>query len=535
MIYIKNIRDIQEIFIPRTELDSETYIVTNKTYENGFIDGKSAGIELQKSKLTNLVVSDNGLYERENGWNRVEVNVIVDTINTQEKSVTITKDIEEVFPDNGYDALSKVDIDATEFGNKKFTDGHHQGKTEGYEGGKADGIEEGYNQGYEQGYSDGKSESGSCNLIPLYNIPNWEGNNLLYYYPYEYNADGFSSVSIEIGNIYNEGYNDGFQNANNAIVLRDTNIKLGYSTFTEIPENINFEGVTDMSYMFAYCNNLLVARLTGTSSATNMRYMFYECDHLEHVEGFDTANVVDMNYMFYGCNYLHEVPYFNTSNVETMFYMFGSCGIYTIPPFDTSNVTDMSFMFDTCIYLETVPYLNTSNVKKFNGMFRYTPITNIPFLDLFGEGYYGRSCGAMFKYCLNLTEIPPLNFTKVYDIDELFYGCKSLTRIPAINVPNLKFRVRNLFGDEDLLSLTDVGGFNNLKSSIEDDNGFARCPNLTYQSCINILNGLYDFTGNNEEIDHTDQGKLKVHPNFIALVGDQISIATKKGWRITTY
>ena len=57
-------------------------------------------------------------------------------------------------------------------------------------------------------------------------------------------------------------------------------------------------------------------------------------------------------------------------------------------------------------------------------------------------------------------------------------------------------------------------------------------PNLTYESCISILNNLYDFTGNGETPDN-NQGKLKVHPNFLTTVGDEISIGVAKGWTIS--
>lgn len=57
-------------------------------------------------------------------------------------------------------------------------------------------------------------------------------------------------------------------------------------------------------------------------------------------------------------------------------------------------------------------------------------------------------------------------------------------------------------------------------------------PNLTYESCISILNNLYDFTGNGET-PNSSQGKLKVHQNFLGKVGDKISIGINKGWTIT--
>lgn len=79
--------------------------------------------------------------------------------------------------------------------------------------------------------------------------------------------------------------------------------------------------------------------------------------------------------------------------------------------------------------------------------------------------------------------------------------------------------------------LTDFGGLINLKASITSY-AFNNLPNLSYESCINILNGLYDFTGNGIT-PASNEGKLKVHQNFLNLVGDEISIGTNKGWTIT--
>ena len=84
---------------------------------------------------------------------------------------------------------------------------------------------------------------------------------------------------------------------------------------------------------------------------------------------------------------------------------------------------------------------------------------------------------------------------------------------------------------DGMSTLTDVGGWENLKCNWNDDCGLASCPNLTKESCLNILNGLYDFTGNGET-PNSNQGQLKVHPNFLATVGDKISIGIDKGWTI---
>lgn len=186
--------------------------------------------------------------------------------------------------------------------------------------------------------------------------------------------------------------------------IAKSNIKFGYSTFTEVPEWADFDGITDFSNMFYYCSKLT-----------------------------------------------------------------------TIPEIDTSNVTDMSYMFYYCSNLQTIPQIDTSNVTT---MYR------------------------MFQNCGNLTALPEFDVSKVTDINNYF-------RLSGGN-------------------LTDVGGWKNLKIDWNDNYGLKNCPYLTYQSCINILNGLYDFVGNGESTTRT----LKVHQNFLDMVGDEISIATNKGWTI---
>ena len=75
MIYIKNNTEIQTIFIPRNELQSEAYNTTVKTYEEGYKDGFGKGKQYQKDQLLNLYVTENGQYEREDGWGVVTVDV----------------------------------------------------------------------------------------------------------------------------------------------------------------------------------------------------------------------------------------------------------------------------------------------------------------------------------------------------------------------------------------------------------------------------------------------------------------------------
>ena len=177
--------------------------------------------------------------------------------------------------------------------------------------------------------------------------------------------------------------------------------------------------------------------------------------------------------------------------------------VYRLP--DTSLVTTIDNMFSYNSLLEA-PYFNTSNV---------TNMAN------------------MFTYCEKLTTIPQYDTSNVTTMQAMFVSCRALESLPALDCGAI--RTRNsypLYSYSKYDKLTDVGGFLNMKMSWDNTQGLQQCPNLSRESCINILNGLYDFTGNGETPTFS-QAVLKVHANFLTAVGDDISIGTNKGWTIT--
>ena len=79
MIYLKNNTEIQAIYIPRQTVLGGGYIPNTKAYEKGYNDGlkdgKTEGIDEQKSKLESINITENGVYSKEDGYNHIEVNV----------------------------------------------------------------------------------------------------------------------------------------------------------------------------------------------------------------------------------------------------------------------------------------------------------------------------------------------------------------------------------------------------------------------------------------------------------------------------
>ena len=144
MIYIKNVNVTQQIFIPRNELQKEAYVTSTKTYEDGYKKGYVDGKEYQKDQLLNLYVTQNGEYNREDGFGTVTVDIPIGECPECDDC------------DNAY--------------NEGYKDGYNQGLNDCPdcpEGEDCTGVyEEGYNKGYDEGYNQGQAECPECGECP---------------------------------------------------------------------------------------------------------------------------------------------------------------------------------------------------------------------------------------------------------------------------------------------------------------------------------------------------------------------------------
>ena len=176
---------------------------------------------------------------------------------------------------------------------------------------------------------------------------------------------------------------------------------------------LNTSEVTDMSYMFTWCQSLTSVNVSGfnTSKVTSMEGMFALADLRSlDLSNFNTANVTSMSYMFYGCGDLTNLNLsaFNTSKVTDMEYMFYGSGLTSLDlsGFNTSKVTSMEGMFAGCSRLSSldVSSFNTANVIN----------TCYMFYEL---------------YQLTSLDLTSFNTAKVTDMSSMFQGCESLTTI----------------------------------------------------------------------------------------------------------
>jgi surface protein len=233
--------------------------------------------------------------------------------------------------------------------------------------------------------------------------------------------------------------------------LPDKNTKLNVIL---LKENDN---MTDMSYMFYDCENLLSISEESkwnTDKITDLSYMFYNCASLEKLtkdlENLDTSSVKNMTYMFSGCKLLSKlnVKKWQTDKLEDMGYLFNECKnlehIIGISEWDTSKVENMCYLFSDCLKLQELKDIfkwNTGNVKDMSNMFNNCNGLKI-LSNSKGETWDTKNVtnmGYMFNGCKSLQKFPDNIFkkgenkwdtSKVQYMSYMFGNCKTLEKLP---------------------------------------------------------------------------------------------------------
>ena len=194
--------------------------------------------------------------------------------------------------------------------------------------------------------------------------------------------------------------------------------------------------MTDCSFMFGFCNNIILIDLSSFNSknVTNMNKMFYSCTNLNFIDfsSFNTQNVTNMKQMFYDCNNLIDVNLssFDTRNVKHMSLMFYSCTNITkidLSSFDTKNVIDMNCMFAFCGNLASINLssFNTKNVKDMSFMFLHC--FSLSFIDLSSFDFNNISNMVyMFYNCSSLSYVNIKDNININSKNYIFYDCNNL-------------------------------------------------------------------------------------------------------------
>lgn len=91
-----------------SRVDVSVNIDTSSYYDAGYLDGEVAGIAYQKSLLDSSLLTANGTYYKENGWNRIDVSI--NTVNNQNITVDSSSVSQTVVPDANHTGLGQVTI-----------------------------------------------------------------------------------------------------------------------------------------------------------------------------------------------------------------------------------------------------------------------------------------------------------------------------------------------------------------------------------------------------------------------------------------
>ena len=499
--------------------------------EEGYQEGYVEGIEIQRDKLTTITITENGVYTKQDGYKEVTVQV--------ENTGGITdEELQEMLKD---------------------------AMDEGYQDGYAEGVDDGIEEGYQDGYNEGElhgiviqkdkltslsvSENGTYTRedgynevivdIPPKGIPEedvqmlveeahtvgietgkLQQKELMESITLKENGtytreDGWNSVTVQVAGTGGEDsgkpkiYN-GFRILKNssALSIIDTLSKnLALVDFTQY----DWSDVYDLEEFFGGFR----------ISNGDQSYEWSDTDFDNFREGFNGEILSCKNMFKYATGSknnapLKVVPDFSkfTNNLLITSYAFADCvnllTAVNITKWNTSKVVDMSYMFSGCSKLTTVPEFDCSAVRNVDGMFySCSKLTTVPNMNCYNLRTFNYSGTTWLQTTSSVKSIGELRCDSIAD-------------------------VRTIFGSTTNNNITYFGGAKNLGkmynvSNTAGTNAFVYAPNLTHESVMNIINGLYDRASVGYPIL-----ELKLHANHLALLSDEEkAIATNKGWTLS--
>ena len=393
-------------------------------YTDGYTEGLEDGAEDQKALLEDITIVENGVYEKEDGYKKVTVEVPIPEIpvfETEELSVELTTNGSYNYTPttDGYSKVSvTVDVDTSGGGGKpKIYNGFYM------------------NAGT---YAERLADID-------FSLYDWSR-----VYDLKYFFSGFKSRTSGSYGWISSDFDNFVQNYNGKILsgyemFKPATGAASYAPLGYVPDFSKFSSeMLVLDGMFKECKNLISAENIGnwdTSNVVSAKEMFYNCSKLTAVPYFNTSKIIDMNNMFYYCEKLASVPQFNTANATNMNNMFRNCyALTSIPQLNTSNVTDVGYMVYYCKELTSIPQLDFSNVK---------------------------TVGSMISGCTKLTDLGGfVNYGKINAVDNTFdiSASSNLTHDAIMNVINNLYdrktagftAVKTIkFGSTNLAKITD--------------------------------------------------------------------------------
>lgn len=559
-------------------------------YTDGYVEGLEDGAEDQKSLLEDITIRDNGVYEKEDGYKKVTVEVPIPTFETEELSVEIT--------DNGTynytpttDGYSKVNINievsgaGAEAGSLyDFASRMNVSESESAQLNNMINVDVNYTKSLLDSYI--KPDPNNYSQFSNFRKGLYKGNTRLVYGP-KIDISGITTLGSNTNSTSSSTEGGLFQNCKYLIWVPALNTSsvihfgetfsgcialkriepMDFSKCTNISrmcyECVNLENLpfteplynlTSVYNAFFACKKLKSIPYIDTSKITTIGPLFmHACEELESPVELDLSSCTDFtskntsngsttngtshySSMFGGCKKLKSVKLLNINPAcaYILYRIFNDCHSLTdveITGLEGWSPKDMSSTFNKCKSLETAPMIDTSANTTFASTFyQCEKLVNVPLYDTSNVTSFNYT----FQYCYNLTTIPAFNTSNVTNFSYCFDNCSKLASLPELDCGKVSSGSNmNIFGSTSLSTLTDLGGFKDLGkvSGFSKPSYFLKnIRNLTKESMLNVINKLYDRASAGYSVV-----QLPFNSVALALLSDEEkAIATNKGWTLTT-
>lgn len=328
------------------QFDINTLNLDDGEYKLTLIDGKKVVVN-DILKIGDFNPNSLQYNKGENTYVHTELNAKI-----QSKNVEISDVSTSIYPDDEFDAMTSVNVDAQPLYNTA------------YNSGEADGYDKGYVDGRtltEIGYDEKESEQivNKILISPSVDVyKNWDENNTnataLFY-------DNTDLVVCPNLNLSNAKHIDG--------------LFAGCSSLKYIPDILPKHSVREMYGLFSGCTALEVIPPINTSAAYNPAYMFYNCQSLKEVPSLDLHSVVyTCMEMYENCSNLKRVGEFSAPNTTSVECMFSGCtNLESIGSYehylDLGSCNNSSYMFSGCLKLKELPIINYPKITTESAFF----------------------------------------------------------------------------------------------------------------------------------------------------------------------
>lgn len=411
----------------------------------------------------------------------------------QEKEITPTKDIQELIPDNGYDGLSKVTIQAIPsdyiipIGTKEIVQNGLYNVNE-----------------YKNVNVEIPEKELSEKVITDNGIYNASDDNLDGYSKIEVNIEkGGYTGHLDKQGLKEIGYSDEEINYYQKFVNWDEEDDEKYKV-SDYEKSLY--GVINPNNFNNYANDSQIRFVPHFEISSNYNFATGHPYVLLISKPSWTYNGSNASIIFSGWTKLLTIPVFNINGVIKQFSISSGVNFKEIPPYNYSHFKNISL--SSCQSIKIIKNVDFSNIIGFS---------------------------SSFAYCYSLIEFINFKLNKINSLYSTFYGDKLLKKIDEIDAENISTLGTSTFYDcnslEEIGSLKNIGKAYSTSRAANYSNYIIQLnssPLLTHESLMNIINGLYDIKSAGIQTQSLRIGNI----NLAKLTAEEINLATEKGWQI---